>query len=197
MTSRVLRRLGTPALPASLRSKSVACCSELTARIWAKRSPGPSVSSPIPRPGRIARSISDCSGGAPCPVVISRVGASARPAPLEAIASMSDPSRWVACNKVTSGPSKPLASSDAAMPRSPGVTPDVGVDAERRLSRATPHASGTRSRSTPAGSWGPKASVVLGPTAVPPAAVRRKPSSRVEAHGASAWTSTVRSPEST
>ena len=51
MTSRVSSRLGTAPLPASLSSNDVACCTEMTARIWAKTSPGVSRSSPTPKPG--------------------------------------------------------------------------------------------------------------------------------------------------
>ena len=67
MTSRVLISRGRPAFPASLRSKTVACCKEIVARIWANRSPGATRSSSIPKPGRMPRSISCWIGGDPEP----------------------------------------------------------------------------------------------------------------------------------
>ena len=54
-----------PALPASLRSNTVACCSEIVARIWANMSPGATRSSSTPSPGRMSRSISSWIGGDP------------------------------------------------------------------------------------------------------------------------------------
>ena len=74
-------QLGSPALPASLRSNRVACCTEIVARIWAKRSPGVRRSSSTPRPGRMSRSISCWIGGAPKPLRPCRSRAPARSRP--------------------------------------------------------------------------------------------------------------------
>ena len=197
ITSRVVMSRGSEALPVSLRSNTVACCTEIVPRIWANTSPDPISSSSTPRPGRMSRSISSWIGGAPRPPAISLDGARDTHAPEAAMASRSAPSNREQCASTTSSPS-----SCATAARPPGSIEPQPPCAWIRSpsSRARPHSSATPSGSPAAGTTDPNASVVVGPAA----SVRRAISagsvggagspSRVSRRAA--YTKTVRSPES-
>ena len=123
ITSRVLSKLGTPPLPANRRSNEPACCAEMTARIWAKMSPGVIRASPTPRPGRRPRSSSCCVGGNPSPSAMSLAGVSATAADDATIASKSASLQPVQPDTVTSGPSSPRRPSSASSPCEESAVP--------------------------------------------------------------------------
>ena len=135
-----------PPLPASLRSNNVACCTEMTARIWAKTSPGASRSSPTPRPGRMPRSMSCCMGGGPTPPAMSLAGVSATAVDDAAMASKSASLRRVQWDNVTSGPSSPRRPSSATSPPAAAAVP-AWAWIRRPASRAWAHRAATPSSS--------------------------------------------------
>src|SRR5918995_1051851 len=125
ITSRVLISRGSPAFPASLRSKTVACWNEIVARIWANMSPGETRSSSTPRPGRRWRSTSCWIGGDPRPPAISLAGANETDAPAPARASMVVSSRPGPWTSVTSAPRSPRRFDEASEDLPGGGRPAV------------------------------------------------------------------------
>ena len=183
MTLRVVISFGTPPLPASLRSNTVACCIEIAARICANRSPGATRTSSTARPGRTSLSIRCWIGGDPEPPAISLTGAIEIAAPEDAIASTSVAASREPWTTVTSSPRSPR--SDAAEMVSFAL---ACTWMRRPSSRAAAHAAAAPSEATP---WAiaPNAIVVDGP-----ARSRRRTARPVVAGAAS--TNTVRTPAS-
>ena len=181
MTLRVVISFGTPPLPASLRSNTVACCIEIAARICANRSPGATRTSSTARPGRTSLSIRCWIGGDPEPPVISLTGAIEIAAPEDAIASTSVAESSEPWTTVTSSPRRPR--SDAAEMVSFAL---ACTWMRRPSSRADAHAAAAPSEATP---WAiaPNAIVVDGPARSRRRAARpRRRRRRVDEHGANA-----------
>ena len=162
ITSRVLISRGRPAFPASLRSKTVACCNEIAARICANRSPGATRSSSTPSPGRMSRPISCWIGGGPRPAAISLDGAIVTEAPDAARASTSASSSWERWASVTSSPRSPASAISEITPRSHPFEP-AWAWMRRPASRARAHSFASAWTSLDAGTTDPDAMRVAGP----------------------------------